>query len=81
MSTTFLPLDWAFRPALDAELKQYLLYGYLQRVRASFAASKLYPHLDELDQHMQELVRVKQQKRQLARALGGELTEIGRAHV
>src|SRR5690554_1142259 len=29
---TGLPRDWVVRPAIDLELKQYMLLGYLQRV-------------------------------------------------
>ena len=48
-----LPRDWVCRPALDLELKQYLLLAYLQRVNARFAELKLYPYLDELLGHVE----------------------------
>lgn len=73
METTGLPRDWVSRPALDLELKQYLLLGYLQRVNARFAERKLYPYLDELHCHVEELRRLRETKDALARTLGGEL--------
>ncbi|HRH38465.1 MAG TPA: hypothetical protein PK760_08975 [Flavobacteriales bacterium] len=73
MESNWLPLDWAFRPALDVELKQYTLLGYLQRVRARFHEMKLYPHLNELHAHTEELQRVQRNKEQLMRALRGDL--------
>lgn len=51
MEQTVLPLDWAFRPTLDVEMKHYILLGYLQRVQARFSERKLYPHLNELRAH------------------------------
>ncbi|MFN3874283.1 MAG: hypothetical protein ACK4L7_00020 [Flavobacteriales bacterium] len=67
-----LPKDWAYSPALDAELKQYLLLAYLQRVQACFGESKLYPHLSELDEHLAELLRIRQELERIADA-GGEV--------
>ena len=68
MEQSTLSQDWAFRPALDVELKHYILLGYLQRVEARFAERKLYPHLHEVRTHLDELLRVKRSKSDLARA-------------
>ncbi len=68
-----LPRDWAFRPALDLELKQYTLLAYLQVVRGRFNQQKLYPHLEELQAHLHELIRVRQEKEQWSRVLGTQL--------
>lgn len=73
MHTSALPSDWAFRPALDLELKQYILLAYLQRVKQRFAEHKLYPHLDELHLHLEELLRVQRSKDELARGLNTPL--------
>lgn len=68
-----LPKDWAYTPALDLELKQYTLLGYLQHVRARFAERKLYPYLEQVRAHVQELDLIRRSKQELARSLGGPL--------
>lgn len=68
-----LPKDWAYSPALDAELKQYLLLAYLQRVQACFGEHKLYPHLSQLHEHLTELLRIRQELERIAEA-GGEVS-------
>lgn len=68
-----LPLDWAIRPVFDAELKEYLLLAYLQRVQARFNEHKLYPHLGELRLHLDELTRLRTRKEELQRELHGPL--------
>lgn len=73
MSYSSLPSDWMLHPAIDLELKQYVLLAYLQRVQRRFAESKLYPHLDELEQRLLELVRLRRSKEELARNIHGEL--------
>lgn len=73
MDPTGLPRDWAFRPAFDLELKQYTLLAYLQRVRSRFGQNKLYPHLADMDAHLRELLRVREEKEQWSRALGTQL--------
>lgn len=73
MEQTVLPLDWAFRPTLDVEMKHYILLGYLQRVRARFSERKLYPHLNELRAHVDELARLKREKDELDRSFHGDL--------
>jgi hypothetical protein len=72
MST--LPKDWAYAPALDAELKRYLLLAYLQRVERSFAEHKLYPFLSDLDAHITELRRLRADLERMQRALCKELS-------
>lgn len=73
MEQAILPRDWAFRPALDVELKHYILLGYLQRVQTRFAEHKLYPHLDDLRVHLDELLRLQRDKNELGRAFHGDL--------
>jgi hypothetical protein len=73
MRTRELPLDWAFSPALDLEMKQYTLLGYLQRVRRRFSEHKLYPHLEELRLHIEELMLLRDRMKQMESAIPGEL--------
>ena len=73
MGTIGLPMDWVLRPAIDLELKQYTLLAYLQRVRGRFGEQKLYPYLDELRTHMEELLRLRQGKDELEKGLSSDL--------
>lgn len=73
MRTPELPWDWAFSPALDLELKHYTLLAYLQRVRRRFGERKLYPHLEELRLHIEELMLLRERMKQVESALPGEL--------
>lgn len=73
MGNTGLPKDWLVRPALDPELKRYLLLAYLQRVNTNFAERKLYPYLDDLRSHVEELLRLRRSKEELARNITGPL--------
>ena len=68
-----LPKDWVVRPALDAELKRYMLLGYLQRVNARFSERKLYPYLEDIKAHVEELVQLRRTKEDLERSLAGPL--------
>ncbi len=71
--TSGLPRDWAYSPALDLELKQYTLLGYLQRVKARFAERKLYPYLEQLRGHVNELLDLQRSKESLEKGLSGDL--------
>lgn len=71
---TGLPKDWVYSPSIDLELKQYALLGFLQRVKARFAERKLYPYLEHVHAHVEELLHLQRSKEQLARSLGGPLT-------
>jgi hypothetical protein len=55
MDRAALPMDWAFTPTFDVELKTYVLLGYLQRVERRFDERKLYPHLADLHAHLRAL--------------------------
>jgi hypothetical protein len=71
MSYKELPMDWVVLPALDAELKRYMLLAYLQRVNARFAERKLYPYLEDLRAHVDELLSLRRSKEEFARSLSG----------
>ena len=68
-----LPKDWVYSPSIDLELKQYTLLGYLQRVKARFAERKLFPYLEQVDDHVSELLNLQRSKEQLAQSMGGTL--------
>ncbi len=68
-----LASDWMVAPAFDLELKQYTLLAYAQRVRQCFAERKLFPYLNEVEEHLHELLRLRHEKETLVQAFGGEL--------
>ncbi len=73
IGNTGLPRDWVVLPAIDPELKRYILLAYLQRVGHRFAERKLYPYLEDLQDHVVELVRLRKSKDELARLVAGPL--------
>ena len=73
MEPLCLATDWITRPAIDAELKRYVLLAYLQRVKARFDEARLYPHLEEVDRHATELRTLQEELDALRNALGREM--------
>lgn len=71
MASQYRPLapDWILMPAIDRELKEYILLAFLQQVRMRFAERKLYPYLDELQQHLMRLDSLRREKELLSEAL------------
>lgn len=68
-----LPRNWVVQPAIDLELKQYTLLAYLQRIRKRFAEKKLYPYLEDVRSHLDELLLLRGKKDMLSRDLAREL--------
>lgn len=68
-----LPKDWITAPAIDLELKQYILLAYLQGVKRRFDERKLYPHLDELRQRLEELASLARTKDDMSTGLMRDL--------
>lgn len=73
MEHSGLSHDWVVQPAIDLELKRYILLAYLQRVKSRFGERKLYPYLDDLRAHWRSLKDLHNTKEQLARSMPGEL--------
>ncbi len=71
-TATGLPKGWAYSPTFDLELKQYVLLGYLQRVKARFGEQKLYPHLTDVRREVDELLDLQRTKEDLTRSLRGD---------
>ncbi|HRF78604.1 MAG TPA: hypothetical protein PL070_00820 [Flavobacteriales bacterium] len=71
-TATGLPKGWAYSPTFDLELKQYVLLGYLQRVKARFGEQKLYPYLTDVRREVDELVDLQRTKEDLIRSLRGD---------
>ena len=51
-----LSITWYMDEPIDFEHKEYLLYGYLQKVDKSFLDKKLSPHLLHLERMTDELL-------------------------
>lgn len=68
-----LPKDWVYSPSIDLELKQYVLLGYLRRVKGHFAAKKLYPYLEQVHEHMTELRSLQRSKELWTSRLSGDV--------
>jgi hypothetical protein len=73
VSRTGLPKDWVYSPSIDLELKQYTLLGYLQQVKARFAERKIFPYLEDVQDHVAALLQLQRSKELLAKQLGGNL--------
>ncbi len=51
--------NWLTERLVDKEYKKYVLLAYLQDVGKQFNKSRLYPHLDELQAHYENLVSLR----------------------
>ncbi len=60
-------------PAFDLEYKQYVLLGYLQRVRGHFKERRLFPHLKQVQEQLDAAMDLRHRKDELARHIPGEL--------
>lgn len=67
------PEDRIVHMQLDGELDQYRLLAYLQRVEHRYQEQKLYPHLDELRQRLEQLIALRRKREEL---LGQHPTEL-----
>ena len=71
-----LSKNWLTEKHIDFEYKKYLLLAYLQEVRQSFDATKLYPWLAEIIHHYKEAVAVRDNKQHLQKHFPQKLTGI-----
>ena len=74
------PLGWSgpdttgiLAPVLDAELEEYLLLAYMQRVEAQIRDRKLYPWLTEVGKRASQLTELRRRAGELGSSLSGEL--------
>ena len=56
--------DWLVEGHIDFEYKKYILLGYLRSIRNNFNLNKLYPFLSDLIFHYQNLVALKNKKKE-----------------
>lgn len=60
-----LSKDWLTEQHIDLELKQYVLLAYLQEVKESYKAAKIYPYLAELIEHYKNLLLIRKRQDEL----------------
>ncbi len=70
-----LSINWFVEGNIDFEHKKYILLAYLQQVNQHFNKNKLYPDLNDLVFHYNNLLRFKQDKSDLQKAFPERLTQ------
>ena len=68
-----LEKNWVSEPEFDVELKEYLLLGYLKRVEVKFEQLRLYPYLDDIRIHLEDLYALKDEQLVWERILSSDL--------
>lgn len=61
------------RPVIDRELLEYRVLGYLQRVYRRYKEHKLYPHLEALREHVEDLRSYRRNKMRLMDQVQGPM--------
>ncbi|HEY1025287.1 MAG TPA: hypothetical protein VGE26_09005 [Sphingobacteriaceae bacterium] len=69
-----LSVNWFFEGSLDFEHKKYVLLAYLQEINRHFHSTKLYPDLNDLVFHYNNLIQFRENKSTLHRAFPERLT-------
>ncbi|MBN4062060.1 MAG: hypothetical protein COA57_01410 [Flavobacteriales bacterium] len=71
-----LTFNWITENHIDFEYKKYLLLAYLQKVAERFGEVKLFPHYSELKKHQENLLYLRQKKKEMARSFPKNLKAI-----
>lgn len=58
---TLSPL-WLLEGLIDYEYKKYIVLDYLQRVEIDFKKKKIYPHVDDVSNHLSFILQLKHSK-------------------
>lgn len=69
-----LSVNWFIEGSVDFEHKKYQLLAYLQQINRHFNKTKLYPDLNDLIFHYNNLLKFKENKAALQRAFPERLT-------
>jgi hypothetical protein len=69
-----LSLNWFSEGLVDFEYKKYVLLAYLQKVKSSFEAQKLYPKLADLVSHYQNIISFKENQQIFLNQLPKEIS-------
>lgn len=70
-----LSVNWFIEGKVDFEHKKYMLLAYLQQINKHFNNNRLYPDLNDLVFHYNNLLKFKQDKADLQKAFPERLTE------
>lgn len=70
-----LSINWFIEGSIDFEYKQYILLSYLQKINTHFHANKLYPDLNDLIFHYNNLKQFKENKSTLQQAFPQRLSQ------
>ena len=70
-----LSTNWFIEGSIDFEHKEYILLSYLQQINQHFHANKLYPDLNDLVFHYNNLKQFKENKLMLQQAFPRRLTQ------
>lgn len=68
--------EWLTEPHIDFEYKKYLVLAYLQDMQRYFMQNKIYPYLDQLCQHFEQLEIIRKSKKNKMDAFPKELKAI-----
>lgn len=71
---TTLSVNWFIEGSLDFEYKKYQLLAYLQHINKRFNKTKLYPDLNDLIFHYNNLLKFKESKTVLQKSFPERLT-------
>lgn len=69
-----LSANWFIEGSIDFEHKKYILLSYLQKINQSFHSNELYPELNDLVFHYNNLLKFKKNKSILEQAFPQRLT-------
>ena len=70
-----LSANWFIEGSIDFECKEYMLLAYLQQINKHFHANKLYPDLNDLIFHYNNLKQFRENKTMLQQAFPQRLTQ------
>ncbi|HEY1006157.1 MAG TPA: hypothetical protein VGD92_03220 [Sphingobacteriaceae bacterium] len=70
-----LSINWFIEGSLDFEHKKYVLLAYLKKINQHFHSTKLYPDLNDLIFHYNNLIQFRENKNNLHQAFPERLTQ------
>jgi hypothetical protein len=70
-----LSINWFIEGSLDFEHKKYVLLAYLKKINQHFHSTKLYPDLNDLIFHYNNLIQFRENKSSLHQAFPERLTQ------
>ena len=71
-----LTKNWFVEGWIDFEYKKYILLAYLKKIKNSFDQVELYPHLSNIIEHYEDLVRYNEQQNNIKSSFQKDLNEI-----